>query len=190
MRSFLAGFTILFLPSFAFASTWLIDPDNSRVRFKVHPILVSPLEGVFHKMRGVAILNEKDITQSRIKVSVDASSVDTGTAQLDETLRSDSFLDVAHNPTVTFESRKITRNGPNKLKVNGNLKLHGVTREVMLDVKGPSAATKDRHGKMRRTASAVACLSRKAFGLTLNPLLTAGLGDEIDFLFDVEFVKK
>ncbi len=190
MRIFVASFAILLLPTLAYASTWLIDSSNSRVQFKAHPLLVSSMKGIFHKFSGMAMLNERDITQSRIKVNIDASSVDTGTATLNEKLRGDGFLDVARYPTATFESRKIARDGTNNLKVTGNLNLHGVTREVVLDVKGPGAATKDGHGKMRRTVLAVGKINRKDFGLKLNPILGAGLDDDIDLSFDVALVKR
>ncbi len=190
MRILIFSFANFLLPTLAFASTWLIDPGNSRVQFKFHPLLVSSMEGVFHKFSGMATLNDKDVTRSRIKVSIDTSSIDTGTAALDEKLRGDSFLNVARYPKMTFESKKIARNGPNKLKITGNLELRGVTREVVLDVKRPSAAMKDRNGKMRRTISAATRISRKAFGLNLNPVLGAGFKDEIDISLNVELVTR
>ncbi|HTP64670.1 MAG TPA: YceI family protein [Geobacteraceae bacterium] len=190
MQTFLARFAILLIVTLASTSIWLIDPGKSRVQFKMHPLLVSSMGGVFHKFNGMAMLDDKDITRSRIKVNIDTSSIDTGTSKLDEELRSDSFLNVTRYPTMTFESKKITRDGPDNLKVAGNLKLHGVTRVVVLDVKRPGTATKDRYGKMRRTVSAAARISRKDFGLTLNPVLGAGLHDEIDIDMDVELVRK
>jgi len=180
---------ILLCPSIASAATWLIDADRSKVRFKVsHPL--STVEGGFHKFSGVVELHEKEITRSKLSVIIDTASVATGTKALDEELCSDNFLNVRRYPTMTFEAKKITHNGVNKLKVTGNLSIRGVTRETVLDAKRPSIPTRDRYGKMRCSTSAATRISRKAFGLNWDSLLTTGLGDDIDISLDIELVGK
>jgi len=189
MRLTLVIAVILFCPSFTAASTWLIDTGSSRVRFSVDH-LISPVEGAFHKFSGVVELDEREITRSQLSVTIDAASVSTGTKALDEELCSDSFLNVRRYPTMTFAAKKITKSGASRLKVSGDLKIQGVTREVVLDVKGPGVPTRDRHGKMRRSASAVTRISRKAFGLDWNSMMATGLGDDIDISLVIELVGK
>jgi polyisoprenoid-binding protein YceI len=78
------------------------------------------------------------------------------------------------------------------LRVQGDLALHGVTRNVELDVDSISPATKDPWGNVRMAASASAVISRKDFGLTLNAALETGgilVGDEVSIDLDVQFVK-
>jgi len=189
MRLTLVIAVILLCPSFTAASTWLIDADSSRVRFAVGH-LISPVEGAFRKFSGVIELNEREITRSQLSVTIDAASVSTGTKVLDEELCSDSFLNVRRYPIITFTATKITKSGANRLKVSGDLKIQGVTREVILDVKGPGVPTRDRHGKLRRSASAVTRISRKAFGLDWNSMMATGLGDDIDISLAIELVGK
>lgn len=188
-RLFLVIAAILLCPSLVAASTWLIDADRSRVRFEVSHLL-SSVAGEFHKFNGKVELHEKEITRSQLSVSIDTASVATGTKALDEELRSDTLLNVRRYPTITFKATKITPNGVDRLKVTGDLSIHAVTREVVLDVKSPSAPTRDRYGKMRRNAAAVTRISRKAFGLNWNSMLTTGLGDDIDISLDIELVGK
>jgi len=180
---------ILLCPSLVSAATWLIDADKSKVRFKVsHPL--STVEGGFHKFSGVVELHEKEISRSKLSIIIVTDSVDTGKRALDDELCSDNFLNVRRYPTITFEAKKITHNGVNKLKVTGDLSIRGVTREVVLDAKRPSVPTRDQQGKMRRSASAATRISRKAFGLNWDSLLTTGLGDDIDISLDIELVSK
>jgi len=180
---------ILLCPSLVSAATWLIDADRSRVRFKVsHPL--STVEGEFHKFSGMLELHEKEILRSKLSVIIDTASVDTGTKALDEELCSDNFLNVRRYPTMTFEAKKITQHGANKLKVTGDLNIRGVTRVVVLDAKRPSVPTRDQYGKMRCSASAATRISRKAFGLNWDSFLTRGLSDDIDISLDIEFIGK
>jgi polyisoprenoid-binding protein YceI len=94
---------------------------------------------------------------------------------------------------MTFKSKKIEPAGPGKWKMVGDLTLHGVTKEVTLDVEGPTAPIKDPWGNTRAGASATTKINRKDFGLTWNKALETGgavVGDEVTVSIDVEAVKK
>jgi polyisoprenoid-binding protein YceI len=190
MTNFIAIVAMVLVPTISFATSWRIDPNRSSVRFTVPHLAVSSVEGVFHRFSGMASIHDKDITRSEISVTIDAASVTTGTAKLDDELRSEGFLDTARYPTVSFSAKRIARSGADGLKVTGDLTIHGQSREVVLDVKGPSAATRGRDGKVWRSASAVARVSRRAFGLNWDTLLAAGLGDDIDISLDIVLVRK
>lgn len=105
------------LPTFAFATTWTIDPDHSNVGFKVRHMMVSSVKGNFDKHTGTVEINDKDITKSKVDVSIDTSSINTNAQKRDEHLRSADFFDVAKYPTMTFTSKKVAKAG--KDKVNG-----------------------------------------------------------------------
>jgi len=183
---------MLTLPTLSFASTWKIDPDHSNIGFKVRHMMVSNVKGVFGKVQGEVNVDDQDLTKSSVTVTIDTTSINTGLAMRDKDLRSDHFLDVAKYPTMTFVSTSVARNGAEKLKVTGNLTLHGVTRPVVLDVEGPSAEVKDPKGNLRRGASASTKIDRRDFGLKWNKLLEAGgvmVGDEVAISIEVELVK-
>jgi polyisoprenoid-binding protein YceI len=183
------------LPALAMAatSTWVIDVDHSSVQFKVKHLMVSNVKGEFKKFSGTVTMDDADITKSRVDVTIDAASIDTGVAKRDEHLKSPDFFDVAKYPTLMFVSTKVAKAGDNRLKVTGNLTLHGVTREVVLDVEGPNPAVKDMYGNTKSGASATTKINRKDFGLTWNKALEAGgvaVGEEVLITLDVELLKK
>jgi polyisoprenoid-binding protein YceI len=123
---------------------------------------------------------------------IDAASIDTRDAQRDTHLKSADFLDVEKFPTLTFKSTRISRVSDGELAVAGDLTVHGVTRNVVFTVEGPTPPTKDPWGNTRIGLSATAKISRKDFGLTWNAALETGgimVGEEVAITLEVEFVK-
>ena len=182
----------LTLPAFAFASTWTIDPDHSNVGFKVRHLMVSNVKGSFEKLAGVVDINDADITKSKVSVTIDTASINTNVKKRDEHLRSADFFDVATFPTMTFVSKKVAKAGNDKLKVTGDLTLHGITREVVLDVEGPTKESKDPWGIMRSGAVASTKINRKDFGLVWNKALETGgvaVGEEVTISLEIEMIK-
>lgn len=182
----------LALPVIASAATWNIDPEHSNVGFKVRHLMVSNVKGSFEKHSGVVDINDKDITKSRVDVSIDTGSISTNVMKRDEHLRSADFFDVAKYPAMTFVSKKVAKTGKDKLKVTGDLNLHGITKEVVLNVEGPSRESKDPWGVIRRGATASTKINRKDFGLVWNKALETGgvaVGDEIIISLEIEMIK-
>lgn len=183
----------LALPTFAFATTWTIDPDHSNVGFKVRHLMVSNVKGNFDKHTGTVEINDKDITKSKVEVSIDTNSINTNVQKRDEHLRSADFFDVAKYPTMTFVSKKVAKAGKDKLKVTGDLTLHGITKQVVLDVEGPTKESKDPWGNIRKGATATTKINRKDFGLVWNAALETGgvaVGEEIIITLEIEMIKK
>ena len=196
MKRLLASLAVviaLAIPALAAATTtWNIDPEHSNIGFKVRHLMVSNVRGNFDRHNGTVILEDRDITKSRVSVTIDTASIDTRVQKRDDHLRSADFFDVAKFPTMTFVSRKVAVAGKDRLKITGDLTLHGVTKEVVLDVEGPSAESKDPWGNMRRGATATTRINRKDFGLVWNKLLETGgvaVGDDIDITLEIEMVK-
>jgi len=180
---------VLAVPVFTHAITWEVDPAHSSFQFKVRHMTVSNVKGDFSKSRGVVMIDDNDITQTKVEVAIEATSVDTGHAQRDEHLRGPDFFDVAKYPTITFISRKVIKADADRLRVVGDLTLHDVTREVTVDIEGPTAEVKDPGGNLRRGATATTRVNRKDFGLTWNKVLDNGglfVADEINIYVEVE----
>ena len=187
------GLFVLAVPVFTYAVTWEMDPAHSSFQFKVRHLTVSNVGGNFSKFRGVVMIDDKEITQLKVEVTIDAASVNTGHAQRDEHLRGPDFFDVAKHPTVTFVSKKVIKADAGRLKVTGDLTLHGVTREITVDVERPTAEVKDPSGNFRRGATATTKINRKDFGLTWNKVMDSGglvVGDEVNIYVEVELVRK
>jgi polyisoprenoid-binding protein YceI len=180
-------------PAFAQSTTWQLDPNHSNAQFTVRHLGISNVQGEFTKVTGTVQLDEADSTKSVVNATIDVNSVDTRVADRDKDLRSPNFFDVANYPTMTFQSKKILRSDDGKLKITGDLTIHGVTHEVTFDVDGPTPAIKDPWGNARRGVSATTRINRKDFGLVYNKALGTGemvVGDFADIKLDVEIIKK
>ncbi|MGB8889478.1 MAG: YceI family protein [Candidatus Korobacteraceae bacterium] len=173
-------------------TTWNIDPVHSVAEFKVKHMMISNVKGQFTGLKGVLALDEADLANSHVEASIEAASINTRDEQRDAHLKSADFFDVATFPTLTFQSTGISRRGDGELAVAGDLTIHGVTRNVVFTVEGPTAPAKDPWGNTRLGLSATTRINRKDFGLTWNAALETGgilVGDEVTITLDVEFVK-
>jgi len=194
-RTLLAGFAVFLLsiPILASGATYQIDPDHSSFQFKVRHMTVSNVRGEFKKVKGVVTIDEKDLTGLKVEVTLDAASVNTDNAKRDDHLRSEDFLDAAKYPTITFVSKKVTKVDENRLKVVGDLTIRGVTREVSVDVDGPSPEVKDPGGNIRRGATGTLKINRKDFGMVWHKTLDNGglvAGDDVNISVEIELVRK
>jgi polyisoprenoid-binding protein YceI len=183
----------LSLPAAAANSNWQIDPAHSSAQFSVRHMAISTVRGAFSKVTGSVVFDDKDISKSTVEVTIDANSVDTRVPDRDNDLRSEKFFDVAHYPSITFKSKRVEQVAPGKLKVIGDLTIRGTTKEVVLDVEGPTAPVKDPWGNTRNAATATAKINRQDFGVKWNATLDNGgvvVGDDVSIIIDVELVKK
>jgi polyisoprenoid-binding protein YceI len=173
-------------PVAAQTETWHLDPPHSAAQFSVRHMGISTVRGTFTKVSGDVKYSPSDPSQSSIDVMIDASSVDTRVEMRDNDVRGPHFLDVAKYPTITFKSKRVEAAGAGKLKVTGDLTIHGVTKEVVLDVDGPTPPMKDPRGNAHMGASATAKINRQDFGMTG---MSGMIGDEVAILIDVELVQ-
>jgi polyisoprenoid-binding protein YceI len=184
---------VLSLPAGAATSEWKIDPQHSSAQFSVRHMAISTVRGAFSKVTGSILLDDKDITKSTVDVTIDVSTVDTREPDRDKDLRSDKFFDVAHFPTMTFKSKKVEQVTPGKLKVTGDLTIRGTTKEVVLDVEGPTLPVKDPWGNVRAAVTATSKVNRQDFGVKWNATLDNGgvvVGDDVNITIDVEMIKQ
>lgn len=168
------------------SGTWQIDPNHSAAQFSVRHLGVSTVRGAFTKMSGSANYDPSDPSKTTLTATIDASSVDTRVQMRDNDLRSPNFLDVQKYPTITFQSKQTKTAGAGKLQITGDLTIHGVTKEVVLDVDGPSAPIKDPWGNQRIGASASTKINRRDFQVNGAPGV---VGDEISITIDTELIQ-
>jgi len=145
--------------------TWTIDPTHTEVGFTVRH-LMSKVRGKFETFEGTVTTGDS-VTDAAVEVSVDLSSINTGTADRDNHLRSSDFFEVETHPTMTFRSTDVIEKSEGQLVVRGELTIKGVTRPIELDVEllgeGP-----DPWGGTRIGVEATGELSRKDFGIDFN----------------------
>ena len=179
---------LLLTLSAAAQDAWQIDPKHSAAQFSVRHLGISTVRGAFTKVSGSVQYDPANLGKSSIQATIDAASVDTRVEMRDNDLRSPRFLDAQKFPTITFQSKKVEAAGADKLKVTGDLTIHGVTKEVVLDVDGPTPAIKDPMGKdrLRMGASATTKINRNDFGVSGLPGI---VGDDITITLDVEMTK-
>lgn len=178
---------LLLTLSAAAQDTWQIDPAHTAAQFSVRHLGISTVRGAFTKVSGTVQYDSANPNKSSIQTTIDASSVDTRVEMRDNDLRSPNFLDVKKFPTITFTSKKVEGAGEGKLKITGDLTIHGVTKEVVLDVDGPSAPMKDPWGNQRMGASASTKINRMDFGVSGLP---AVVGSDISITLDIEMTRK
>lgn len=181
-----SALALLVVSAAAQVQTWKIDPNHTAAQFSVRHMGISTVRGAFTKVSGTVEFDPANPAKASIEVSIDAASVDTRVEMRDNDLRSPNYFDVAKFPTITFKSTSVQSAGAGKLKVAGDLTIHGVTKQVVLDVDGPSSPMTDPRGNVHMGASATTTIKRTDFGVgSANPMV----GDEITITIDVEMVR-
>jgi len=177
---------LLTLPALASAETWQIDPPHTSAQFSVRHLGISTVRGAFTRISGAVQYDPSDVAKSSLDVTIDATSLDTRVEMRDNHVKSPDFLDVAKYPTITFKSKRVEPAGAGHLKVIGDLTIHGTTKQVDLDVEGPTPPMKDPQGHEHMGASATTKISRKEFGVSN---MEGMIGDELTITIDAEMVK-
>ena len=189
-----ATLAALLVPSAAKAQAevWTIDPGHSAATFQVRHMVVANVKGEFTGPVGTATFDPKDLSALRIDATIDARTISTRNPDRDKDLRSDLFFDVAKYPRITFKSRSVVVQEPGKMKVSGDLTMHGITKPVTLDVEGPTQEITDIWGSRRIGATATTSVDRRDFGLVYNRVLEGGgavVGNQVSITLDIELTR-
>ena len=181
----------MLVPVLAQAGAWEIDPAHTEIGFKIRHMMVTNVRGVFHDVKGTLQFDAADPGISSVNVVIKAASIDTGIEKRDDHLRSPDFFEDEKYPELTFTSTRFEKITDGSFKVTGDLTIHGVTREVVLDVEGLDRQVVDPWGGTRMGAFATTTINRKDYGLTWNKALEAGgwlVGDEVTINLEVELI--
>ena len=169
-------------------STWTIDTAHSQADFQIRHLAVSNVRGSISGVKGTVVLDEADITKSKIEATLASATVNTSTEARDKYLKSPDFFDVEKYPTITFKSTSITKSG-GKLQMIGDLTLGGVAKSVTLDVDGPAPPQKGMGGKTISGFSASGVVKRSDFNFG-QKYTAPTIGDDVKFTIDIEMDKQ
>ena len=177
---------------FAQAVSWRIDFQHSSAQFSVKHMMISTVHGQFGGVKGEIVYDPKNPTAATVEATIDCSTVNTGEPKRDSDLKTAQFFDVAHYPVMKFKSKRVETAGEGKLKVTGDLTINTVTREVVLDVDGPTEPIVDTQHRTKIGVSAETKISRKAFGILYNPIMETGhvaVSDQVSIMLEIELIK-
>jgi polyisoprenoid-binding protein YceI len=173
-------------------STWAVDPVHSSVEFAVRHLMITTVKGRFTDVQGTVVLDETTPSASSADVTVQVASIDTRDPQRDAHLKSADFFEAETFPTLTFRSTAVRNWKTDGSMLIGDLTIHGVTREVALELTHEGRA-KDPWGGERIGFTATTKIKRSEFGLTWNQLLETGgfaVSDDVKISLDVQLVLK
>lgn len=171
------------------ADTWQIDPAHSVAQFSVTHLMISTVRGEFGVMSGTVEYDGKDVSSIKADVTIDVASISTRNEYRDKDLKSDHFFDVAKFPKLTFKSKKVVPGKAGAFQLVGDLTMHGVTKEVTLEVTGPSKVIKGARGESRVGASAGTKVNRQDFGVSWNATVDGAgvvVSDSVSITIDIE----
>jgi polyisoprenoid-binding protein YceI len=182
----------LFLVSATFgADPYVIDPVHSSIGFSVRHLVISNVKGQFTDYSGTIFFDEQDITKSSVNVTIKTASINTGSNDRDNHLRSADFFDAANHPEITFKSTRIEKKGDGYVCV-GTLTMRRVSKEVAIPFT-LLGQTKDPRGNTRIGLEANLVLNRQDYGISWSRTMdTGGLvaGNEVKIELNVEAVKR
>ncbi|HEY3454349.1 MAG TPA: YceI family protein [Bryobacteraceae bacterium] len=175
------------------AETWRFDPLHSSAEFTVRHMMISKVHGVFGGIKGMLVYDRKNPAASSVEATIDVTTLNTGEAKRDSDLKGPEFFDVKRYPEMKFKSKSVEVAGPDKLRVTGDLTINAITREVVLDVDGPTQPIRDTQGREKIGVSGTTKVSRKEFGILYNPVMESGgfaVSDEVSIEIEAELFRK
>jgi len=176
----------------ASTTVWTVDPAHAELGFSVRHLMISNVRGRFGKVEGTVAVDNADLNQSKIDVTIDVNSIDTRQEMRDNHLRSADFFDAGNFPTMHFVSKRIVGDVTKDFQVVGDLTIRGTTREIELNAHLEGRG-KDPWGNERAGFHLGGSLNRHDYGLDWNVALEAGgvtVGAEVKIAIDVEIFHK
>ena len=169
---------------------WTVDPSHSAANFSVRHMMVTTVRGQLGPISGTVEYDGKDVRSAKADVRIDVSGISTQNAKRDGHLRSDDFFDAANHPFITFKSKRLEPGSAGAFRLIGDLTIRGNTREVALNVEGPTPPVKGMGG-LRVGATATTKINRLDYGLKWNSMVEAGpvVSDEVSITIDLELTR-
>src|SRR6187551_381436 len=175
------------------SNQWVIDASHSNASFSVKHMMITNVRGEFTKLEGKVSWDPSKPEATQVEAAIDVASINTRDEKRDGHLKSPDFLDAANFEKITFKSKSVKAKGSDELSITGDLTIHGVTKEVVLEVEGPSAPSTDPFGNVRIGATATTKIKREDFGLVWNAALEAGgvlVGSAVKITIDISLIQQ
>jgi polyisoprenoid-binding protein YceI len=169
--------------------TWTVDPAHSSVGFSVKHMGIANVRGKFTEFEGMLEM-EESLSDCGAHGTVEVASIDTGESDRDEHLRSPDFFDAEQFPEIAFESTHVEAIDDECSRVTGNLTMHGITKEIKLDVLIQGTDT-DPWGNTRAGLEVIGTLNRDDFDMKFNQALGSGnvlVGDKVKMALEISAV--
>lgn len=173
------------------STTWKLDASHSEVTFKVKHMMITNVTGHFKEFEGSASSDDDQFSNAAISFSAKTASVNTNAEQRDAHLQSPEFFDAAKYPTIDFKGTKFTKVSGSDYKLVGTLSLHGVSKEIELDVEF-GGLNKDPWGQTKAGFTVTGKINRNDFGLTWNAALEAGgvlVSEDVKIHCEIQMIK-
>lgn len=166
---------------------WRIDRNHSQANFSVRHNVVSTVRGQLGAISGKIEYDGKDVQSITADVTIDVAAINTGNSGRDNDLRSDNFFNTAQFPNMTFKSKRIEPLSQGKFRMIGDLTIRDKTKEVVLEVEGPSPVMKSQRGVLTG-ATATTTITRQDFGIMYNRMIEAlpVVSNEVTVVIDLE----
>jgi polyisoprenoid-binding protein YceI len=173
------------------AGNYVLDPAHTRLGFAARHMAVSKVRGGLDRFEGGLVIGE-DPLDSSVKVTIDATSVNTRDENRDNHLRCNDFFDVETHPQWSFESTGVRSSGDGEWDIDGGLTIRGVTRPVTLHTVF-EGVVRDPYGNVRVGFTAKTSINRDDFGVSFNAVMEAGslvVGKKVDIEIEAEAVRQ
>ena len=171
--------------------TYTIDPVHSRIGFVARHAMVTKVRGSFDQFEGSGYFDAANPANSRLQLTIKASSIDTRNADRDAHLRSNDFFDMDTYPEITFSSTSVEQTGDVRYRVTGDLAIKGVTRPVAVEFEYTGSAV-DPYGNQRIGLEGTTSVNRKDWGVNWNAALEAGgvlVSENVTLEFEVSAIR-
>lgn len=171
-------------------TVWKQDPNHSKLGFVVTHLSIADVTGYFTTFDVTVTSSQADFSDAIIEMTADINTINTGIEARDKHLKSADFFDAATYPTMTFKSTSIEKTGDNQFKLKGNLTMHGITKEITVDlihrgtIQNPMANNADVAG-----LQILGTLKRSDFNIG-STFPDFAISDEVRIKADGEFSKK
>lgn len=175
----------LALSTQAAVETYKIDPTHSSIGFRIRHIFTK-VPGEFTKFQGTIMVDRENPDKNSANATIDVASVNTRDEKRDAHLKNPDFFEVEKFPSMSFKSKSWTKTGETTFDVLGDLTIKNVTKEIVLKTKSLGFGPGMRPGSAVAGWEGTATVARKDFGINLNPMMEAALGQEVDVTINIE----
>ena len=169
-------------------STWQNDDAHSQLGFTVTHLGIADVSGTFNDFDVTVKSAKSDFSDAIFELTAKTSSIDTRVEQRNNHLKSADFFDVAKYPTMTFKSTSIKKSGKNKYKLTGDLNLHGITKQVTLDLLYRGTVENQMNKKQTAGFQVSGVINRSDFNLG-NGFPPPMISNEVRIKADGEFIQ-